>query len=109
MFFYILPGPYRVGFGITSDYQRRAKDYTGAWGGVAKFSWVFQGPTPHVKRLESLIKIQHRDMLWKLDDWETEWLDNGWNSQQLYDFVQDIIAQRRMPISVVLEPQYPNS
>lgn len=109
MFFYILPGPYRVGFGITSDYKRRAKDYTGAWGGVAEFSYVLEGPTPHVKRLENIIKTQHKDMLWRLDEWHTEWLDNGWSQAQLYEFILDIIKQRHLPISVVFTPQQPET
>lgn len=109
MFFYILPGPFRVGFGITGDYRRRSKDYTGAWGGVAEFSYVFEGPTPHIKRLENIIKIQHRDMLWQLDEWQTEWLDNGWTSFQLFEFVQDIIYERHFPISVVVKPQRPET
>ena len=41
MYFYILPGPYRLGFGITSNHERRAKDYTGAWGGIAEFRFLF--------------------------------------------------------------------
>ena len=57
MYFYILPGPFRLGFGITGNYERREKDYTGAWGGIAEFKYLFKGPTPHVKRLENIIKI----------------------------------------------------
>ena len=60
MRFYILPGPFRLGFGITSDSDRRAKDYTGAWGGEAKFKYLFEGPTPHIKRLENIIKTMHK-------------------------------------------------
>lgn len=101
MYFYILPGPYRLGFGITQDIDRRARDYTGAWGGEARFQYVFQGPGPHVKRLENIIKTQHRDMLWCLDEWETEWLDNGWTGDQLRDFVLEIIQERHLPIKLV--------
>ena len=99
MYFYILPGPYRLGFGITSNYLRRQKDYTGAWGGEAQFKYLFEGPTPHIKRLENIIKTMHRDMLWKLDDWETEWLDNDWTPEQLRDFVLENIAERHLKIT----------
>lgn len=102
MYFYILPGPFRLGFGITSDYQRRAKDYTGAWGGVAKFKYVFEGPTPHVKRLENIIKQMYKEMLWTIDDWQTEWLDNDWTPEQLCEFVKDIIAERHLSIKEVI-------
>ena len=100
MYFYILPGPYRLGFGITQDVERRQKDYTGAWGGLAKFSHVLAGPTPHVKRLENIIKTHHKDMLWCVDEWRTEWLDNGWKPEQLLNLVTDIIQLRHLPIEL---------
>ena len=99
MYFYILPGPFRLGFGITNNYNRRQKDYTGAWGGVAQFEYLFVGSTPHIKRLENIIKTMHRDMLWKIDEWETEWLDNGWAAAQLRDFVLEIIKERHLKIT----------
>jgi hypothetical protein len=101
MYFYILPGPYRLGFGITSNYERRAKDYTGAWGGIAEFKYLFDGPTSHIKRLENIIKTIHRDMLWRIDEWETEWLDNGWTPEQLLDFVLEIIQERHLRVNQI--------
>jgi len=101
MFFYILPGPFRLGFGITGNHERRAKDYTGSWGGEAKFAYLFEGPTPHIKRLEIIIKTMHTDMLWKLDDWETEWLDNNWTADQLLNFVKDVILERHLAIKQI--------
>ena len=101
MNFYILPGPFRVGFGITGNAERREKDYTGAWGGIAQFKYLFDGPGPHVKRLENLIKIQHKDMLWKIDEWETEWLDNSWTAEQLLEFVNTIIQERHLLITQI--------
>lgn len=98
MYFYILPGPYRLGFGITADHERREKDYTGAWGGPARFDHVFEGPPPHIKRLENIIKTQNRELLWRVDEWETEWLDNGWTAADLLAFVQTIIQERHLPI-----------
>jgi hypothetical protein len=101
MYFYILPGPFRLGFGITTNYERREKDYTGSWGGVAEFQYLFEGPTPHVKRLENIIKTMHKDMLWQIDEWDTEWIDNDWTAEQLLDFVQDLIAERHLPIQQI--------
>lgn len=98
MYFYIINGPYRVGFGITSNHERRVKDYTGAWGGVAAFDYVFEGPTPHIKRLENVLKTMHVDKLWCLDEWQTEWLDNGWSVHQLKEFVQELIQERHLQI-----------
>ena len=37
-------------------------------------------------------------MLWKIDEWETEWLDNGWIVEQLLEFVKDIVAQRHLKL-----------
>jgi hypothetical protein len=103
MYFYILPGPYRLGFGITGNHERRKKDYTGAWGGEAEFKYLFEGPTPHVKRLENIIKTMHRDMLWKLDQWETEWLDNDWTADQLRDFVLQTVAERHLKVTELVD------
>lgn len=101
MYFYILPGPFRVGFGITNNHERRAKDYTGAWGGIAEFKFLFEGPPPHVKRLENIIKQMYREMLWNVDDWETEWLDNGWTPEQLLEFVTEIITERHLQLKQI--------
>lgn len=101
MNFYILPGPFRLGFGITNNPDRREKDYTGAWGGIAEFKYLFEGPATHIKRLENVIKTMHKDMLWKVDEWETEWLDNGWSAENLLDFVKEIIAERHLHIKLI--------
>ena len=101
MYFYILPGPYRLGFGITNNPERREKDYTGAWGGLAQFQYLFEGPAPHIKRLENIIKNQNRELLWRMDEWETEWLDNGWTADDLLQFVQETIAERHLPVTQV--------
>ena len=99
MYFYILPGPFRTGFGITGNWERRQKDYTGAWGGTAEFSHLWEGPGPHVKRLENIIKTQHSDMLWQIDEWQTEWLDNGWTKDQLAEMVSELIEARHLPLT----------
>ena len=62
---------------------------------------MFEGPASHVKRLENVIKTIHRDMLWKLDEWETEWLDNGWTPEQLLDFVNDIVQERHLKVTQI--------
>jgi hypothetical protein len=59
---------------------------------------LLQGPTPHIKRLENIIKTMHTDMLWKNDDWKTEWLDNNWTAEQLLEFVWEIINERHLKV-----------
>jgi hypothetical protein len=80
------------------DPDNRQKDYTGAWGGEAKFSHLYSGPSPFINRLEGIIKIQYKELLWKLDEWETEWLDNGWTTDQLSILVDELIKTRHYPI-----------
>ena len=102
MRFYILPGPFRLGFGITSrPPEDREKEYTGAWGGEAKFKYVFEGPKPHIEKLEHVLKTMHKDIIWSIDEWDTEWLDNDWTAEQLLEFVKEIIAERHLPIKQV--------
>jgi hypothetical protein len=38
-------------------------------------------------------------MLWKVDEWETEWLDNNWTAEQLLYFVTDIIDERHLKLT----------
>jgi len=40
-------------------------------------------------------------MLWKVDEWKTEWLDNGWTSEQLLDFVKDIVQERHLKVTQI--------
>jgi hypothetical protein len=62
---------------------------------------LFEGPPSHIKRLENVIKTMHSDMLWKLDEWETEWLDNNWTPEQLLDFVKDIVQERHLKVTQI--------
>ena len=105
MYFYIIKGPFRVGFGITKDHERREKDYTGAWGDEAHFTYLFEGSPPQIKNLEFLIKTQYSDMCWVTEEWDTkwktEWLDNGWTVDQLLEFIKNLIAERHMPVKQI--------
>lgn len=92
MYFYVLKGPVRVGFGVTGNFQRRQKDYTGAWGYPAEFSSVWMGSDAHVKHLEDTIKTQHHQLLWRMDRWITEWFDTGWDSAAAEQWVDQQIA-----------------
>jgi hypothetical protein len=49
----------------------------------------------------NIIKIQNRDMLWKVDEWETEWLDNGWTAEQLLEFVKELVAERHLKVAQI--------
>ena len=41
------------------------------------------------------------DMLWKVDEWETEWLDNDWTPEDLLNFIKTIIIERHLPIKQI--------
>jgi hypothetical protein len=102
-YFYVIAGPFRVGFGHTKNWQQRQKDYTGAWGGPAHFSALWQGSKDIVLSLEKTIKVEYRDLLWKAsDNWYTEWFDNGWNSQQAEQFVQETISSTHLRLERVI-------
>ena len=47
------------------------------------------------------LQQKHIDMLWKNDDWKTEWLDNNWTAEQLLEFVLEIINERHLQIKQV--------
>jgi len=40
-------------------------------------------------------------MLWKVDEWKTEWLDNGWTAEQLLDFVKTLIEERHLKLTQI--------
>jgi hypothetical protein len=101
MYFYLLSGPTRVGFGVTSNVERRQKDYTGAWGYPAEFGAVWTGTEAHVKHFEYIIKVQHRDLLWQQGRWTTEWFDNGWTLQEAAEWVEQQLAYTHVPLERV--------
>lgn len=97
MYFYVIKGPQRVGFGITGNPESREKDYTGAWGYEANFSALWHGTRPMVATLEDTIKIMHRDRLWHVDFWRTEWFENL-TLEQAITFVEDIIQRTHLEL-----------
>jgi len=40
-------------------------------------------------------------MLWKIDEWETEWLDNKWTPEQLLEFVQELVTERHLKVTQI--------
>jgi len=103
MYFYIILNlKERVGFGITGSPRKRLKNYTGMWGELASFNYLFEGEPAHIKRLENIIKKMHSDMIWNVEEWKTEWLNNEHNVDEFYEFVlNDIIKYRNMPIKLI--------
>lgn len=91
----------RPGFGITSIPHERNKQYVSHAGDLVKFVYLFGGQKTHAKALEAALKTQFVDNLWKLDDWETEWLADGFTMEFLYNHVVSLIEERHYRLSVV--------
>lgn len=98
MYFYVINGPRRVGFGITKNPEGREKDYTGAWGYEAQFSALWYGNRRMVTTLEDTIKIMHRERLWHIDFWYTEWFEDL-TLEQAIAFVEDIIQRTHLDLA----------
>lgn len=91
----------RPGFGITSIPHERNKQYISHSGDLLKFKYLFGGQKTHAKALEAALKTQYVDNLWKLDDWETEWLADGFTMDQLVTHVNELINDRHYQLKVV--------
>ena len=99
--FYIIQSPFnRVGFGITQDAKERNKQYCSHCGGIVKFTHVYSGLRAHAKALERTIKTQYVDNIWKLDDWQTEWLNDDITVEKLQQYVEQLIKERNIKLSL---------
>lgn len=99
--FYIIQGPSgRVGFGITQDRKERNKQYCSHCGTIVKFTHVYSGLRGHAKALERIIKVQYADNIWKLGDWDTEWLNDNITVADLQQYVDQIIAERHIEVTL---------
>ena len=99
--FYIIKSPFnRVGFGITQDYKERNKQYCSHCGGIVKFTHLYFGLRAHAKALERTIKVQYVDNIWKIDDWETEWLNENISVEELQQYVEQLIKERHFKVTL---------
>lgn len=100
-FYLIISVGGRPGFGITGIPHERNKQYTSHSGDLVKFKYLFGGQKTHAKALEAAIKTQYVDNLWKLDDWETEWLADGITMEELHAHVAGLIDDRHYHLTLV--------
>jgi|TARA_B100001964_G_scaffold192604_2_gene215384 phosphatidate phosphatase PAH1 len=93
--FYIItnPGGY-IGFGISQNIKSRIQKYTSHTGTICSFH-LYKGNWNHIKALESYIKTQLKDKLWKVETMqkEMEWLDRDLNISldEFTETVEDIV------------------
>lgn len=91
----------RAGFGITSDYKERNKQYASHSGDIVKFSFIYGGLRSHAKAVERTIKTQFSDNIWMVDDWKTEWLKDDITMNHLKSYVDQIVVERHYRISII--------
>jgi len=106
MYFYIIKNSTDLGFGITKNYFSRAQDYVSHSGpnSRAYFPLVFSGHTPHVRKLEKIVKDQWIDRTYvSKDGWKTEWLLKNENVEEFIKDLLDVIHERHLKVKVYRE------
>lgn len=103
MYFYIVKTKTDIGFGITGDYEKRAQDYvshSGPNSGIY-FPIVLTGYTPHIKKIESIIKHQWIDRTYvSRDGWKTEWLRENESVDDFFNDIMMVIKERHLRIQL---------
>jgi hypothetical protein len=103
MYFYIIKNSTDLGFGITGNYESRAQDYVSHSGprSGAYFPLVFSGYTPHVRKLEKIVKDQWIDRTYiSRDGWKTEWLNEHETLQGFAQDILDVITERHLRVEI---------
>lgn len=106
MYFYIIKNSTDLGFGITGNYENRAQDYVSHSGpnSGAHFPLLFTGYTPHVKKLEKIVKDQWIDRTFiTRDGWKTEWLKDDETVEQFTKDILDVIKERHLKVEIFRE------
>ena len=76
----------RPGFGITSNIDSRARQYSSHQGRIVVLPFVWAGPPPQINALEKVLKRDKENLFLIESDsgtWETEWMANDWNIDKL--------------------------
>lgn len=101
-FYIIISVGGRIGFGITQNIQDRNKQYCSHSGDIVKM-YVYSGQRTHAKALERTIKTQYIDNIWKINGWQTEWLNKDVAPNQLKEYVDNLIQERHFRLNLVAE------
>ena len=101
-FYIIISVGGRVGFGIAQNIEDRNQQYCSHAGDIVKM-YVYGGQRTHAKALERTIKTQYVDNIWKISDWQTEWLNSDITKEQLKAYVDELIEQRHFHLTLVKE------
>lgn len=89
-----------VGYGITSNPEKRLNSYIGHTGVVQEFAQLYWGPADAIKELEKFQKQAWRHKSIIIDDWVLEWLDPEQKKTlaDLEKFFDDKIKRDNLPI-----------
>lgn len=90
----------RAGFGIAKEIKERNKQYCSHAGGIVNM-YVYGGLRAHAKALERTIKTQYVDNIWKIEEWQTEWLNDDVSIDQLKEYVDTLIAERHFKLKLI--------
>ena len=101
-FYIIISVGGRIGFGIAQDIKERNKQYCSHAGDIVQM-YVYSGQRTHAKALERTIKTQYIDNIWKIEDWQTEWLNKDITDVQLKQYVDELIEERHFHLTLVKE------
>lgn len=91
----------RAGFGISTDPKERNRQYASHAGDIVKFSYLYGGLRTHAKAVERTIKTQFVDRLWKIEDWNTEWLNSDTSIEDLKEYVDQLIRERHYRLELI--------
>jgi hypothetical protein len=85
----------RVCFGITSNYEKRTKQYEGANGHSVKFCDLWKGPSPTIRSLEGRIKTVFSDhLVVGYNNFKYEWLMEDITLDQIKNWINWEITQK---------------
>lgn len=90
-----------VGYGITSNPNKRLNSYIGHTGSVQEFAQLYWGPADAIAELEKFQKQSWRHESIVIDDWVLEWLDPSQKKTiiDLEKFFDDKIKRDNLPIA----------
>ena len=85
----------RAGFGIAANPKERNAQYISHSGDIVKFKYLYGGIRGHAKTVERTIKTQYVDNIWQVEEWKTEWLNDGITVDDLKAYIDQLLNERK--------------